>query len=315
MEILITGGNGFIGRVARHDLRGRNHGITLALRDAGHEEAVNGREHISLVGQIDGRTDWSDALAGIDVVVHLAARAHQVKDVAADPRTAFLEVNYNVTKRLAEQAAGRVQRFIFLSTIGVHGSTSEDRALDEKAPIAPETPYAESKAKAEECVLDIAANGGFEAIVLRPPLVYGANAPGNFARLIAAVRRGIPLPLGLVRNQRSLIGVDHLAKAILAAVEAESVDSQPYLVADRQVVSTPEIIRSLATGLGKSGRLLPIPVSMLRLSGAVSGRRTMVEQLVGNLTVNAGAFRRVFGDVQPCSTVDGLVEAARATSS
>lgn len=130
--------------------------------------SIGSLEYVSIVGQIDRHTNWSDALEGADVVVHLAARAHQINDAAADPRAEFFEVNYEGTRRLAEQATGRVKRFVFLSTVGVHGSTSGDQTWKEASPIAPETWYGESKARAEECVMNVAAKGGFEAVVLRP---------------------------------------------------------------------------------------------------------------------------------------------------
>lgn len=308
MKVLMTGGTGFVGRAAVQEVLAAGHTVRLAVRRSISEPA-SGVEMV-LVGDIGGATEWVGALDGVDAVVHLAARAHVLREDAPDPEAAFLETNYAGTKRLAEACRGRVSQLVYLSSIGVHGAGS-DRAFDESSALAPHSPYARSKALAEDCLQALVQRGELDCRILRPPLVYGPRAPGNLARLAGLVRRRLPLPLGSVRNRRSLVGVEHLARAIRAVVEAQSVSRSAYVIADREVVSTPEIVRAIAAGLDAPARLWPLPVAMLRAVGSLAGRRGTIEQLVGDLEVDARAFRAEFGDLQPASTLEGLGAAAR----
>lgn len=273
--------------------------------------AING--DAVMISDIGSGADWSQALQGIEAVIHLAARAHRLVDTVADPRADYFAVNAEGTRRLAEQASGRIRRFVFISTVGVHGSTSKEGAIHERSPMSPETPYAESKARAEDYVRSFSGKGAFETVVLRPPLVYGAGAPGNLERLVAAVRRGAPLPFGSVRNRRSLIDVKHLVNAIVKSIDSTPAKNQTYVVADSEVVSTPEIIRAIAAGLGKSAHLLSVPPVLLKSIGLLTRRQRMLEQLTGNLEIDASAFVADFGSIQPTPTLAGLERAARET--
>lgn len=315
MRVLVTGGTGFVGRLLLEALLSTEFKVRLATSQLVPRNAGFDNIEVVRTGNLTKETDWQEALKSVDAVVHLAARAHVLREDAPDPESAFLETNYEGTKRLAEACCENgVSRLVFLSSIGVHGGGSGNAVFAETSAFAPHTPYAESKMRAELFLQELAQRGDLDCRILRPPLVYGSNAPGNLAQLIRAVQRGLPLPLGSVRNRRSLIGVGHLTRVIRVVLEAESVDRSAYVVADREVVSTPEIVRAVGKGLGRSVRLWPLPVAMLKALGAVSGRRGAVDQLVGNLEVDASAFRAEFGDLQPCSTLEGLTAAARASS-
>lgn len=254
---------------------------------------------------------WHHILDGVDAVVHLAARAHVIRDAESDPDKAFLETNYEGTKTLAEACRNRVSRFLYVSTVGVHGADSGNRSLNESSNLKPYSPYTRSKALAESDLLSLAQQGDLDCRILRPPLVYGPGMPGNLSRLLRLINKGIPLPLGSVRNRRNLIGIGHLSRAIRALLEVEYVRRRVYLVADREVVSTPEIIRNLAEGVCRPARLLAFPVAGLKVLGASMGQRHVINQLVGNLEIDTGAFRNDFGNIQPCSTRDGLIAAAQ----
>ncbi len=141
-------------------------------------------------------TNYSTVFTHADVVIHLAARAHILNDTATDPLAAFRETNTAGTLNLARQVADAgVRRFIFISSIGVNGNQTFGKPFTSADTPNPAEPYAISKHEAEIGLRQIAAETGMEVVIIRPPLVYGANAPGNFGRLIQTIARGIPLPL------------------------------------------------------------------------------------------------------------------------
>ncbi len=308
MRVLVTGANGFVGRSVCTHLRERGFSVRIAVRNSSASPELAGLE-VAQVGDIGPNTDWADALEGMDCVVHLAARAHRPEGKTTSEVDEFFRVNGEGTRRLAESCVGRIQRLVYLSSIGVNGSLSGDGAFDESSPVAPVTAYARSKLRGEESLLRLATLGELDSVVLRPPLVYGAGAPGNLERLARLIRSGLPLPLGAVRNRRSLVGVDHLVEAIYRVLVAPCHHQHAYCVADREVVSTPDIIRALCTGLGRPARLLPVPSGALSFAGSLLGQGQTVAQLIGSLAVNGDAFRAEFGDAQPGrTTAEGLSE-------
>jgi nucleoside-diphosphate-sugar epimerase len=247
------------------------------------------------VGGISGQTDWLGALVGCDAVVHLAARVHMMGRAEAADTNAFSTINRDATIKLAEDAArSGVQRLVFMSTIKVNGEgrTTPYRA-DERP--APEGAYAISKWEAEQGLAKLAARTGLEIVIIRPPLVYGPGVRGNLRSLIGLVRRGLPLPLGSVRNSRSLIGVTNLASAVCAAVEHPAAGGQTYLVSDQNDLSVPDLIRAIARAAGVPARLVPFPPVLLQVASAMIGRQQSFQQLVGSLTVDANAITRELG--------------------
>jgi UDP-glucose 4-epimerase len=268
-----------------------------------------------VVGEIGANTGWQRAVDGCDAVVHLAARVHVMRDSAADPLAAFRAVNVDGTLNLARQAAAAgVKRFVFLSSIKVNGEGSEVPYLESDSP-APLDPYAISKWEAEQGLREIAAQTGMEVVILRPPLVYGPGVKANFARLIRAVERGWPLPLGAIDNRRSLLFLGNLVDAIRLCLEHPAAANRTYLLSDGEDVSSAELVRRLAKAMGKPARLLPVPAWAFGLAGRLLGRRQEVARLLGSLTVDSSAIRRELGWVPPYTLDQGLALTVRPGAS
>jgi UDP-glucose 4-epimerase len=214
--------------------------------------------------------------------------------------------------RLAEEAAAAgVRHFIFLSTIGVHGSTSQDGPLTEVSPIRPESPYAETKARAEEGLLAIAQRTGLAVTIIRPVLVYGPEVKGNFASLARLVRSGMPLPLKSVRNRRAFLGIDNLTSLVLHRIMAASSGTETLIAADDERVSTPDFIRMLAAALGRRALLMPLPPDLLRATLLAMGRKATANSLLESLDVNCAVAWRL-GWRPAIALQDGLHDAVRA---
>jgi len=260
------------------------------------------------VGAIDAETDWSLALQGVAIVVHLAARVHVMKEVSGDPLTEFRRVNVEGTFNLARQAgAAGVRRFVFISSVKVNGESTQDgRPFTEADTPNPQDAYGQSKHEAEQGLRLIAADTGMEVVIIRPPLVYGPGVKANFAALMRTVQRGWPLPLGAVHNQRSLVALDNLVDFIVACTIHPDAANQTFLVSDGQDISTTDLVRGLARAAGKQARLLPVPVWALQLAAGLIGKGSTVQRLCGNLQVDISKARRLLGWVPPVSVAEGL---------
>jgi nucleoside-diphosphate-sugar epimerase len=266
------------------------------------------------VGDIGAETDWSAALAGVDCVIHCAARAHVLKERAVNPLAAFRVVNVVGTRKLAEKAATMgVRRLIFLSSIGVLGVNTNGREPFSIADSpAPRENYGISKWEAEETLWQVAAQTDLEVVVIRPPLVYGPGVRANFLRLLQLVKCGLPLPLGAVDNLRSLVSLDNLVDLLIRCVDHPSAAGHTFLVSDDHDISTPELIFNLADLMGRKARLLPVPPRMLRLGGRLLGRLPEIERLIGSLQVNILHTRERLNWTPPMSVEEGLYRTVRA---
>lgn len=307
MRILITGANGFVGRCLSTRLIAQGHQvIAVVRRDAA--ELPPGIAEVRVVADIGPDTDWTGLLEGIDAAIHLAARVHVMRDAAADPLARFRQVNVLGTEHLARAAArAGVRHFIYLSSVKVHGETSPDgMPFTESMVPAPEDAYGVSKLEAEQALATIAAATGLGLTVFRPPLVYGHGVRANFERLVNAVRRGIPLPFGAVRNRRSLVYVGNLADAIASSLLKPEAFGQTFLVSDGPAVSTAELIRGIADALQRKPRILNIPTGLLKLAGNFAGKRAEVQRLLGNLVVDDSHLRNRLGWHPPFSLREGL---------
>jgi nucleoside-diphosphate-sugar epimerase len=265
------------------------------------------------VGEVGVQTDWSAALAGVDCVIHCAARAHAMHEVEADALAAYRAVNVVGTQRLAQQAAALgVRRLVFLSSIKVNGEQTALGApfLFSDTP-APEDPYGVSKWEAEQALWAVSAQTGLEVVVVRPPLVYGPGVKGNLLRLLRWVARGVPLPLGAVHNQRSLVGLSNLVDLLLRCAEHPAAPGQTFLASDGQDLSTPQLIRLMAEGMNRPARLLPVPVALLQAGGSLLGKRREIDRLVGSLQVDSAYTQTQLGWTPPVSVEDGAREMAR----
>lgn len=300
MKALITGATGFVGMALCDRLAASGYGVVPAVR------STSGLPNEVVVGNLDASTDWRPALIGCEAVVHLAARVHVMDDTAQAPLALYRATNTDATLNLARQAAqAGVRRFAFVSTIKVNGE-GRDEAYRESDVPAPEDPYAISKWEAEQGLWRIAEETGLEVVILRPPLVYGPGVKANFLRLMQWVKKGWPLPLGAVRNRRSLLYLGNFVDAIRVCVVHPAAAGQTFLLDDGEVVSTPQLIRAVARAMGRPARLLAVPVGVLAFAGALLGKRAAVARLAGSLYVDSSTIRSRLGWTPPYTMEAGL---------
>lgn len=298
--ILVTGATGFVGQALCTELSRRRMDYRPVSRSF--------RPGFVAIGAIDGHTDWSDALAGVEVVMHLAARVHVMNESAADPLAAFRAVNVDATVNLARQAAAAgVKRFIFLSSIKVNGEgTSAGKAFRASDVPHPEDAYGRSKLEAEEALLAISAEAGMEVVIIRPPLVYGPGVKANFASLMKWAARPFPWPFGAVRNRRSLVYVGNLVDFMLLCANHSSVGNRIFLISDGEDLSIGQLIAKLSLAAGRKAWMLPVPPALLEGLAALLGRRAAAQRLLGSLQVDVGETRAVTGWSPPYSVEEGL---------
>jgi nucleoside-diphosphate-sugar epimerase len=312
-EVFITGASGFVGRETVKRFLAGGWQVRAAVRSVA-ECAIERDAHLSIVeaGDITLVTDWAPLLAGCNVVVHLAARAHQTSEAPDAAADLFQRTNVDVSVRLIRGAAAAgVQRFVFVSSAGVMGDFSE-RPFTEADPPRPKSEYAKSKWQAEQALGKIARETGIELVILRPTLVYGPGNPGNLDRLIRLIRTGLPLPLGAVRNRRSFLNVGHLAGIVCSAAQLPEAAGKTVLLADGNDLSIPDLVRTLAEGMGARARLFAVPPSLVLLGGRMLGRSRDVERLLGSLEVDVALKTSLFGAFPRAETMRGLIEAGRA---
>lgn len=309
MKILVTGANGFVGQALCKKLLDSGCQVTGAIRrkDA---RLPSGVEPV-IVGDIDRNTDWSDALNNVDCVIHLAARVHVMHENSSDPLSEFRKVNVEGTQRLAASAAeSGVRRLVYVSSIKVNGEATFDHPFSEADKPNPQDPYGISKWEAEQSLRQISRETGLEVVILRPPLVYGPGVGGNFARMLRWIKMGIPLPLGSVKNRRSMIHVENLADALNLCATHPGAKNETFLVSDGESVSTPEFIRMLSTAMGRKAAILPCPVSLLHMLGTLAGKSAEIERLAGSLEIDASKIGKTLGWAPPHTLEDGLTETA-----
>ena len=302
MKVLVTGATGFVGKALCEELVARGHTVVPTERRA------SGLAGDAVVGNIDGVTDWTAALAACDAVVHLAARVHVVDDTAQDPLALYRATNTEATLNLARQAVqAGVKRFVFISTIKVNGEGRDAPYREIDVP-APEGAYAMSKWEAEQGLMRIAQQTGLEVVILRPPLVYGPGVKGNFLRLLQLIFRSLPLPLASVSNLRSMIYLGNFLDALALCVDHPAAPGKTYLVSDSEETSTPQLIRNIARLMGRPCRLWPFPPALLKLVGQITGKSTEVERLIGSLQIDSSQIRRELDWTPPYTLDQGLAE-------
>lgn len=287
-SILLTGATGFLGqqllkKLAEH----QNLALRIAVRTSESQLFAPG---ISVFRALDlsTQTNWTDAVEGCDVVIHAAARAHIMNEKAKNPLQEFRKINTEGTMNLAAQAAASgVKRFIFISSIKVNGeSTSLNKPFVAEDLPNPQDPYAISKYEAEQGLQDLAAKTGMEVVIIRPPLIYGPGVKGNFQRMLFWLQKGLPLPLGAVKNNRSFVSIDNLNSLIMTCISNPRAANQVFLVSDDEDLSTTELLRRIGHLMNKPARLLPIPQILLSLAATVVGRKEIFERLCGSLELN-----------------------------
>ena len=333
--VLVTGANGFVGRHVCAYL----HAAGLRVRAAVRATAPLPESwQQAPIGDIGPETSWAVALDGVEAIVHLASHSPAPGAGTEDTAAAYRRVNVAGTERLARAAAAAgVRRMVYVSTVKVNGEATADAGRvpedggSKKAPHPyplpegagmnlsftendephPQDVYGRSKWEAEQLLKTIAAHGGLEVVILRPPLVYGPGVKGNFLSLLRLVVCGVPVPLRSVANRRSMLYVGNLADAVLRCLDAPQARGQTYLLSDGADISTPELLSRIASHLGCKARLWPLPVALLRGLGSLLGQGAAVARLTGSLLVDSGKMRRELGWTPPFTLDDGLRETAR----
>ena len=307
-SLLVTGGNGFVGRALCSALTQLGHNVTSTVRRR--ESAAIGQIRRVAVGEINEQTAWTTALADANIVIHLAARVHVMHDTAVDSLAEFRKVNVAGTEHLARSAAASgVKRLVYVSSIKVNGEETPGRQIYSERDIpAPKDSYGISKWEAEQVLHRIAEETGLEVVIVRPPLVYGVGVKGNFAKMLRVVSRGIPLPLASVHNQRDLVYVGNLVDALITCATHPAAAGQTYLVSDGESVSTPELLRYLAEAMGLPSRVFPFPPALLNVVGNMAGKSMQVERLLGSLRVDSSKIRRELNWNPPYTLQQGLYE-------
>jgi nucleoside-diphosphate-sugar epimerase len=279
--------------------------VIAFLRDRGADKL----EEIDVtVASLVDRTSWSSAMRQCSVFIHCAGRAHIMKGPGRDDLHEFCEVNTDLTLALARSAAeAGVKRFVFVSSIAVNGLTSCQEPFTPDGATNPQTPYAISKHKAEQGLQTISYETGLEVVVIRPPLVYGNGAPGNFGALIAMLRRGWPLPLGAVTmNRRSYLALPNLVDLLLTVCDHPAAANQVFLVSDGEDLSTADLLLRLGMAMGRPARLWPVPLALLRSGAMLLGCQDLAQRLLGDLRVDITKTRRLLGWSPLVSVEEGL---------
>ncbi len=295
----MTGANGFVGRAIVDRLVADGRSVRAAVR----RPKGDMPEGVAEVAMADlGVTqDWRALLTGVDCIVHCAARAHVLKDDAADPLALFRQVNTQATLDMARAAASAgVRRLVFISSIGVNGGETKGRAFRHDDVPHPHSDYAVAKHEAEDGLTLISRETGLEVVILRPPLVLGPDAKGNLGLLAKVVRKGLPLPLGSVtRNRRDLVLLDTLASLISTCVDHPAAAGETFLVSDGVPLSTRQIVDKIGSFIGRKPRFLPMPQALLGLAFKIIGRGGLASQLLGDLEVDIGHTRKTLGWAPP----------------
>lgn len=317
MKVLITGASGFIGKNLVKRFQSVE-GVSSVKAIVRRKKKFTAHEKVSVyeVPSIDAGTNWMELLNNVDIVIHVAARAHVLKDSVADPLNEYRKINVEGTLHLARCcAAVNVKRFVFISSIGVCGSSTSFDAFNEATEPSPVADYAISKLEAEIGLRSISEHTGMDTVIIRPPLVYAADAPGNFGKLLGLSYRGFPLPLGSLKSKRSFIALENLVDFICHCSLHENAKNQTFLVSDGYDFSTPELMRLISYGMGKNCIFFPFPLSLLRLLAKLLGRGEAFNQLSSSLQVDIKKATNLLGWTPPLDPKVAVINAGAGYAS
>ncbi|WP_201628765.1 hybrid nucleoside-diphosphate sugar epimerase/sugar transferase [Psychrobacter maritimus] len=311
-RLLLTGATGFVGSaIQKRIVADGNYDLTIAVRSIKEQsEAVR----IVKVDDLNTKTDWSEALKGVNVVVHSAARVHVMDDKSTDPLNEFRKVNVEGTLNLARQAVkAGVKRFIFISSIKVNGEDTElGKPYTEDSKPNPIDPYGISKYEAEQGLLELAENTPLEVVIIRPTLVYGENVKGNFHSLMKWTYKGVPLPIGGIKhNLRSLISVDNLVDFIVTCIEHKDAKNEVFLISDDDDISTADLLKEISKGLGVKNKAVNIPAKFINTAASAVGKSSVAQRLSGSLQVDISKAKTLLGWEPKYSTSESIQKTAR----
>ncbi|WDH33707.1 NAD-dependent epimerase/dehydratase family protein [Pseudomonas chlororaphis] len=310
MSVLVTGGTGFVGRALLSALISKkNINITALVR----QKKTDIPECVTQITTPQRKPYTSDAsLRNIDVIIHLAGRAHVLKETSENPLELYRADNVENTLELAKQAMNAgVKRFVFISSIGVNGSSTKEAPFNELSVPAPKANYALSKWEAEQGLRKLAEGSKMEVVIIRPPLVFAGHAPGNFRRLIKLIDTGVPLPFGLVNNVRSMIALENLVDFIAICIDHPAAANETFLISDGLDFSTPKIIQHVAKGLNRKARVLPVPLSLMQIGAQLLGMQGTFEQLCQSLVIDSSKARNLLGWQPPIPAEQALIKAGQ----
>lgn len=310
MKVLVTGANGFVGRCLCEALIDNGVEVSAVVRRP--EKIIKGVELI--VKNLSAKDDFHEILNGIDAVIHLAGRAHVMKENTLDPYHAYHVANVEITKVLAEQAAScGVKRFIFLSSIKVNGESTYSHPFSENDTPRPEDDYGKTKYEAEKVVNEIAKSSAMEVVIIRPPLVYGEGVKANFKNLIKISQLSIPIPLGAIHNKRSLVYIENLVGFIMTCLTHPNAANQTFLVSDDDDVSTTQLMKHIKKASNKKTLLVPIPQSWLKVMFKVVGKQSLSNRLCNNLQVDISKAKAKLNWHPPYSVEYGIVKTVNSS--
>lgn len=305
MKLLITGATGFVGAALTEQMK-ELYDITALVRSQSNIIPSNTQQLIA------NNIFEAEFPNDIDIIIHLAGRAHILNDQTIDPLTEFRKVNVEGTLQLARQALEKkVKRFIFISSIGVNGSVTKQQPFTEDSVPQPHADYAVSKLEAEQELKKLFGGSDTELVIIRPPLVYAAHAPGNFARLLKLVITNLPLPFAGTNNKRSFVALENLVDFIQVCIEHPNAANQTFLVADQSHISTRELVQYLKQGMGKTPYFIYIPQPLMKLGAACVGKSKLYEQLFESLEVDASKAQKLLGWIAPLSTQQAMLKAGQ----
>ncbi len=313
--ILVTGASGFVGSALVKSLCLKGYDVRATVRTGDpSSHAPRDDENASMVtmynlGELTDKTDWRQALDQVDTIIHCAARAHILRETSANPLETYRQMNTHVTTNLARQASDQgVRRFIFLSSIGVLGHSSYAKPFTDGTKPNPQAPYAQAKWEAEQALHALPTS--MDRVIIRPPIVYGLGVRGNFRTLLNAIQKQIPLPLGAVKNKRQFIGIDNLVDFIMTCIEPKEAINDTFLIADKEVISTTQLLHFLSLALGKKARLLPVPHQLLAWGLNSIGKSRLAGQLLGNLEIHSNKAHDLLGWEPPFTMQEQLQQLA-----
>ena len=309
MKILVTGASGFVGQYLTERLTQNSMDFIACSRQWAAAKADN----YALMPDFTDEIAWINLFSGCDVVIHLAARVHVMKEKSDDALAEFRKVNVYATHCLAQAAAkAGVKRFVFISSIKVNGEFTENQPFSENDIPQPQDAYAISKWEAEQGLLLIAQKTGMDVVIIRPPLIYGANVKANFASMLKAVKRGLPLPLGAIVNKRSFVYVGNLVSLIVCCIDHPAASNQTFLVSDGQDLSTTELLNECAVALDVKPRFLPISQKLIGRCLAMLGKQSLAQRLCDNLQVDISKACNLLDWKPPFTVADGLKDCVLA---
>lgn len=317
MKILVTGATGFVGKRVIEMALEQGFSVNAIAREKKLGQQQKNNPLIEWYkGELTNTFDWSESLKGVDCVIHCAALVHQMKADAVDLQTKYDDVNFHATIHLAQQAqeAG-IKRFIFLSSIKVNGEATElHQPFTPQVTHEPTDLYGLSKYKAELALQELSKQSGLDVVIIRPPLVYGPGVKANFQTMMNWVQRSIPLPLGAIHNQRSMVYLDNLVDLILTCVTHSDAVNQTFLVSDDHDVSTSQLLAQLKGELQSSSWLLPIPMSLFYMAAKLLRKPEIAQRLCGSLQVDISHTKKQLHWQPPISWQQGIKTTATSYS-